>query len=89
MIKCHFAKCREVKRKILVKCSLESHLSSRFLSKHVLSGLAASLIFISPINQVCIEIQSVTKSGQVWHDLLLTYFFFLKKQILCIFEPQR
>ncbi|XP_054796656.1 chloroplastic lipocalin isoform X2 [Prosopis cineraria] len=42
---------REVMGKTLVKCSLESPLSSKLLSKHVLSGLATSLIFISPINQ--------------------------------------
>ncbi|XP_054796657.1 chloroplastic lipocalin isoform X3 [Prosopis cineraria] len=43
---------REVMGKTLVKCSLESPLSSKLLSKHVLSGLATSLIFISPINQL-------------------------------------
>ncbi|KAI9082342.1 hypothetical protein K1719_035765 [Acacia pycnantha] len=42
---------REVTGKTSVKCSLDSPLSSKLLSKHVLSGLAASLIFISPINQ--------------------------------------
>ncbi|KAK7320398.1 hypothetical protein VNO77_29830 [Canavalia gladiata] len=41
--------CRTVSRRTLLKCSLE--LPSKVLTKHVLSGLAASLIFISPINQ--------------------------------------
>ncbi|KAI5433067.1 hypothetical protein KIW84_020379 [Lathyrus oleraceus] len=36
-------------RKTSVKCSL--NLPSKILSNHVLSGLAASLIFISPVNQ--------------------------------------
>ncbi|KAK7385950.1 hypothetical protein VNO78_31950 [Psophocarpus tetragonolobus] len=41
--------CRSVSGRTLVKCSLE--LPSKVLTKHVLSGLAASLIFISPANQ--------------------------------------
>ena len=38
--------------KIMVKCSSEHHLSSKLVTKHVLSGLAASLIFLSQTNQV-------------------------------------
>ncbi|KAG4961933.1 hypothetical protein AAZX31_14G024700 [Glycine max] len=41
--------CRTVSGRTLVKCSLE--VPSKVLTKHVLSGLAASLIFISPANQ--------------------------------------
>ncbi|XP_027331015.1 chloroplastic lipocalin isoform X1 [Abrus precatorius] len=41
--------CRTVSGRTLVKCSLE--LPSKVLTKHVLSGLAASLILISPANQ--------------------------------------
>ncbi|KAL5101344.1 hypothetical protein RYX36_005671 [Vicia faba] len=44
------SECRGVSgRKTSVKCSL--NLPSKVLSKHVLSGLAASLIFMSPANQ--------------------------------------
>jgi hypothetical protein len=42
--------CRGVSRKTQLKCSLD--LPSKVLTKHVLSGLAATLIFISPANQV-------------------------------------
>lgn len=45
----HQRQCRGVSRKTQLKCSLD--LSSKVLTKHVLSGLAASLIFISPANQ--------------------------------------
>uniref|UniRef100_A0A2N9I325 Lipocalin/cytosolic fatty-acid binding domain-containing protein n=1 Tax=Fagus sylvatica TaxID=28930 RepID=A0A2N9I325_FAGSY len=38
--------------KIMVKCSSEHNLSSKLVTKHVLSGLAASLIFLSQTNQV-------------------------------------
>lgn len=41
--------CRTVSGRTLLKCSLE--LPSKVLTKHVISGLAASLIFISPANQ--------------------------------------
>nr|ACJ84964.1 unknown [Medicago truncatula]AFK44392.1 unknown [Medicago truncatula] len=40
---------RGVSRKTQLKCSLD--LPSKVLTKHVLSGLAASLLFISPANQ--------------------------------------
>ncbi|WJX59424.1 hypothetical protein P8452_44743 [Trifolium repens] len=40
---------RGVSRKTQLKCSLD--LPSKVLTKHVLSGLAASLIFLSPANQ--------------------------------------
>lgn len=45
-----YRQCRTVSGRTLVKCSLE--VPSKVLTKHVLSGLAASLIFISPANQV-------------------------------------
>ncbi|QCE01699.1 outer membrane lipoprotein Blc [Vigna unguiculata] len=41
--------CRTVSGRTSVKCSLE--VPSKVLTKHVLSGIAASLIFISPGNQ--------------------------------------
>jgi hypothetical protein len=54
--------CRGVSRKTQLKCSLD--LPSKVLTKHVLSGLAATLIFISPANQVCI----------VFHNLIILLF---------------
>lgn len=36
----------------MVKCSIDHPVSSKLVTKRVLSGLAASLIFVSQINQV-------------------------------------
>ncbi|XP_027331017.1 chloroplastic lipocalin isoform X2 [Abrus precatorius] len=52
--------CRTVSGRTLVKCSLE--LPSKVLTKHVLSGLAASLILISPANQVAVASNNAVTS---------------------------
>ncbi|KAI4308034.1 hypothetical protein L6164_031153 [Bauhinia variegata] len=58
---------RGVRGKVLVRCSLEHRpLSNKLLAKHVLSGLAASLIFVSPINQsIAADLQSICQLASV------------------------
>ncbi|KAL6999323.1 hypothetical protein U1Q18_000483 [Sarracenia purpurea var. burkii] len=46
---------RRMPGKTIIKCSFEPHISSRAMTRHVLSGLAASLIFVSQTNQVVAE----------------------------------
>lgn len=42
--------------KSVVKCSIEHHsISSKVVERHIFSGLAASLLFVSPTNQVLAE----------------------------------
>ncbi|KAI4306067.1 hypothetical protein L6164_029378 [Bauhinia variegata] len=59
---------RGVPGKVLAKCSLQNRLvSSKLLTKHVLSGLAASLIFVSPINQhsVAADLKNLSQLASV------------------------
>ncbi|KAF5948816.1 hypothetical protein HYC85_014773 [Camellia sinensis] len=43
---------REMPGKIMLKCSFEQHISSRAVTRHLLSGLAASFVFLSQTSQV-------------------------------------
>jgi hypothetical protein len=39
---------------MMCKCSSEHTISSKLVTKHIISGIAASLIFLSQTNQVSI-----------------------------------
>ncbi|PQP99809.1 chloroplastic lipocalin isoform X1 [Prunus yedoensis var. nudiflora] len=47
----HVSNCRGVPGKIMMKCCSEQSISSKPLTRHVLSGFAATLVFVSQINQ--------------------------------------
>lgn len=64
----HTIQCRGVSGRTLLKCSLE--FPCKVLTKHVLPGLAATLVFISPTYQVCTIMYCIPESKNVYVEFL-------------------